>query len=63
MAKKVVSISISIVDSAGKTKNTNISYINPDATNEQIQELARKLISLTNDTYNGVSKVTKEDVR
>lgn len=62
MAKKVVSISISTVDSAGKTKNTNISYINPDATNEQIQELARKLISLTNDTYNGVSKVTKEDV-
>lgn len=62
MAKKVVSISISTVDSSGKTKNTNISYINPDATNKQIQELARKLISLTNDTYNGVSKVTKEDV-
>lgn len=62
MAKKVVNISISTVDSTSKTKTTNISYINPDATNEQIQELARKLISLTNDTYNGVSKVTKEDV-
>ncbi len=62
MAKTVVTLEISSVDSVDKKHKTNISYINPQATNEQIKEFARKLISLTNDMYLGVSKVTKEDV-
>ena len=62
MAKTVVTLEISTLDSSNKKHKTNISYINPQATNEQIRELAIKLISLTNDTYTGLSKVTKEDM-
>lgn len=59
---KVISIVISSTDSSSKKQTNTVSYINPTATNEQIRTFAQKIIALTTDTYNGVTKVTKESV-
>lgn len=59
---KVVSISISTTDQFGKDKNTNVNYINPQATNENLLQFAQMLVALTIETYNGVTKITKESV-
>lgn len=59
---KVVSISISTTDQLGKDKNTNVNYINPQATNENLLQFAQMLVALTTETYNGVTKITKESV-
>lgn len=43
-----------------KTNTTTIQYVNPEATNAQLVQLAQKIIALTTDTYSGVYKITKE---
>lgn len=37
--------------------SSKINYINPSATNEQLKTLAHKLISLTNNTYEIMTRV------
>ena len=59
---KVVTISIVTVNSSDKKQTTNVSYINPEATNENLREFASKLIALTDDTYLSMTKITKESV-
>ena len=59
---KVISLVISSTDNFDKKQTNTVSYINPDATNEQIRLLAQKFIAFTTDSYNGVTKVTKESV-
>ncbi|MBR0288605.1 MAG: hypothetical protein IJQ82_06455 [Selenomonadaceae bacterium] len=59
---KVISLVISSTTSSAKKQTNIVSYINPAATNEQIRTFAQKIIALTTDTYNGVTKVTKESV-
>ena len=60
MAK--VSIEIDTTTSSGKKNTTNISYVNPQATNEKLRQFAQMLVTLTTDTYVGVTKITKESV-
>ena len=60
MAK--VSIEIESTTSSSKKNTTTISYINPQATNAKLKEFAQMLIALTTDTYEGVTKITKESM-
>ena len=60
MAK--ISIEIDTTTSSGKKNTTNVSYINPQATNEKLRQFAQMLVALTTDTYVGVTKITKESV-
>lgn len=60
MAK--VSIEIDSTTTSSKKNTTTISYINPQATNAKLKEFAQMLIALTTDTYEGVTKITKESV-
>ena len=60
MAK--VSIEIETTTTNNKKNTTNVSYINPVATNDKVKQFAQMLIALTTDTYVGVTKITKESV-
>lgn len=60
MAK--TSLEIETVSSSGKKNTTNISYVNPQATNAKLKEFAQMLIALTTDTYGETTKITKESV-
>ena len=60
MAK--ISIEIDTTTSSAKKNTTNVSYINPTATNDKLRQFAQMLVALTTDTYVGVTKITKESV-
>lgn len=60
MAK--ISIEIESTTAASKKNTTTISYISPQAANAKLKEFAQMLIALTTDTYEGVTKITKESV-
>lgn len=60
MAK--ISLEIETTSQTNKKNTTNISYINPQATNDKLRQFAQMLISLTTDTYNETTKITKESV-
>lgn len=60
MAK--ISLEISTTTNQGRKNTTNISYINPQATNEKLRQFAQMLVALTTDTYGGLTKITKESV-
>ena len=56
------SVSMKTTDTAGKKNTTTLSYVNPNASNEQLKTYAEKLASLTSDTYNGATKIEKTDL-
>lgn len=60
MAK--VSIEIQTTDSRNKKNTITVTYINPQATNDKLRHFAQMLVSLTNDTYERATKITKESV-
>ena len=60
MAK--ISLEIESTTSNDKKNTTNISYINPAVQNDKLKEFAQMLIALTNDSYVGSTKITKESV-
>ena len=60
MAK--ISLEISTTTTSGKKNTTNVSYVNPQATNEKLRQFAQMLVALTTDSYIGVTKITKESV-
>lgn len=60
MAK--VSIEIDTTTTSGKKNTTNVSYVNPQATNEKLRQFAQMLVALTTDSYVGTTKITKESV-
>ena len=60
MAK--VSIEIETMTNQGRKLTTNVSYINPTATNDKLRQFAQMLVALTTNTYEGVTKITKESV-
>ena len=60
MAK--ISLEISTTTTSGRKNTTNVSYINPQVTNEKLGQFAQMLIALTTDTYGGLTKITKESV-
>lgn len=47
---------------ANKNVTTSITYINPNATNEKLKELAEKLNALTTNSITVITKITKEVV-
>ena len=57
-----VSIQIETTTINAKKNTTNISFVNPQATNDKLREFAQMLVALTTDTYEGVTKITKESV-
>ena len=60
MAK--ISLEIDTTTSSGKKSTTNVSYVNPQATNDKLLQFAQMLVALTTDTYVGTTKITKESV-
>lgn len=61
MATKVT-LEISARDTNNKKITESIAYINPAATNEQLQELATKFTALTTNSLTNLKKVTEEDI-
>lgn len=59
MAAKV-SIQIASVDANNKKVTDKISYVNPEATDEQLINFAIMLEQLTDNTYTGTTKITEE---
>lgn len=57
-----VSIQITALDTNDKKVNDKISYVNPEATNEQLTEFAQMLTALTTNTYAGTTKITEEAI-
>ena len=57
-----VSATITATDTTGKKFSTNISDINPEATNQIIKTFAQMLNSLTTNTYVETTKITKETI-
>ena len=60
MAK--ISLEIETTTQNRKKNTTNISYINPQATNDKLLQFAQMLVALTTDIYVGATKITKESV-
>ena len=60
MAK--ISLEISTTTTSGRKNTTNVSYINPQVTNEKLRQFAQMLVALTTDSYVGTTKITKESV-
>ena len=57
-----ISIEIDTTTTSGKKNTTNVSYVNPQATNEKLRQFAQMLVALTTDSYVGTTKITKESV-
>ena len=55
-------MTITATDTTGKKITTNVSDINPEATNQNIKSFAQQLNALTTNTYVQTSKTTKEDI-
>lgn len=47
-------------DTSGKSVTTSIRYVNPEASNEVLKTYAQQLNALTTNTYDSLTKVTKE---
>jgi len=46
-----------MTDSNGNALKENIGYVNPNATDAQLYELATKIVSLTTNTFVSVDKI------
>lgn len=61
MATKVT-IQIAAVDANNKKITDKISYVNPEATDEQLVQFAIMLEQLTTNSYTGTTKITEESI-
>lgn len=57
-----VSLQIKMSDTTGKDIKENIGYVNPQATDAQLFELARKFCDLTTNTFVGVDKIVQTSI-
>ncbi len=57
-----VNIVINSITTQDKKINTTVTYVNENATNQQLKQLATSLNALTNNTYTGTTKETKEEL-
>lgn len=57
-----VSLKLEATDPWGNKTTTSISYVNPEASNLKLLQLAQKLNELTTNTYVSTSKVTTENI-
>lgn len=46
----------------GNKKTQNITNVNPEATNEQLYQFGALINTLTNRSFVGVTKITKEEL-
>lgn len=49
-------------DTSDKSVTTSIRYVNPEASNEVLKTYAQMLNALTTNTYDKLTKVTKEEI-
>lgn len=61
MATKVT-LQIDGTDANGKKTSEKISYVNPEATDNQLKQFAQQLMALTTTTRTGLKKTTEEDI-
>lgn len=61
MATKV-SITITATDTNSSKISTNVSDINPEATNQELKTFAQMLNGLTTNSYVETTKITKETI-
>lgn len=61
MATKVT-IQIAAIDANNKKITDKISYVNPEATDEQLVQFAIMLEQLTTNSYTGTTKITEESI-
>ena len=59
---KTVTLSINTTDTSARKQVTNVSNVNPQATNAKLLEFAQMLTALTTDVYQSATKITKESV-
>jgi len=59
---KTVTLSINTTDNLSRKQTTNVSNINPQATNDNLLQFAQILVALMTDTYKSATKITKESV-
>lgn len=55
-------IIISSTNGSGKKESTSVLYVNGGVSNAIIKEFAMKLVELTQNSYAGVTKITKEEI-
>lgn len=56
------SLIIDLVDATGKKLQKTITFVNPAATNDQLEEFSQRLVALTTSTLTGASRVDKSSV-
>ena len=57
-----VSLEIRATDPEQKTVKTTITYVNSTVSSAILKEFAQKLTALTENTYEGATKITKEGI-
>lgn len=57
---QVVSLTLQTKTTDGKTLNTKITYVNPQVSNQLMNEFATKLNEFTVNTYSKVTKTMEE---
>lgn len=57
-----VKLQINMTDSRNNTIKENIGYVNPNATDAQLYELAIKLCNLTTNTFVSVDKIVTTEL-
>lgn len=60
MAKVSIQINSQKAGSTGTKVTDKISYVNPEATNEQLKQFAQKVSSLSQNSYLSTTKITEE---
>lgn len=56
------SISMKTLAQDGSKNTTTLSYVNPNASDANLKQYAQKLAALTDDTYQGSTKIEKTDL-
>lgn len=59
---KKVSLQIIMKDTKNEEIKKNIGYVNPDATDAKLYELATKFSALTTNTFVGVKKIVETSI-
>ncbi|MBR6013838.1 MAG: hypothetical protein IK062_08680 [Selenomonadaceae bacterium] len=57
-----VSLQILMTDTNNNLLKKNIGYVNPNATDEQLYELATKFVNLTTNTFVSVDKIVQSSI-
>lgn len=57
-----VSLNITSVDSSQNKKSKSLTYINPNATNAQLQTAAQKFNAISSNTYVDAEKISRQSV-